>query len=125
MSGPRRHNGLKIAGLLRRQAKFRARLAKFGLELNPEKTRLIECGRFAAENRRRRGQGKPETFDFLGFTPSCDQTRKGKCIVLRQTQKKRMRRKLKEVKAQLRHRLHDPIDEVGAYMRSVVNGPCR
>jgi len=107
------------------QGEFRARLAKFGLELNPEKTRLIEFGRFADENRRRRGQGKPETFNFLGFTHSCDRTRKGKFIVLRQTQKKRMRRKLKEVKAQFRQRLHDPIDEVGAYVRSVVNGHFR
>lgn len=103
-------------------AEFRKRLAKFCLELNPDKTRLIEFGRFAAENRRRHDQGKPETFNFLGFTHSCDKKRNGKFIVLRQTEKKRMRRKLKEVKARLRQRLHDPIDEVGAYMRSVVNG---
>ncbi len=106
-------------------AEFRARLAKFGLELHPDKTRLLEFGRFAVENRRRRGEGKPETFDFLGFTHSCDQTRKGKFIVLRQTQKQRMRRKLKEVKAQLRQRLHDPIDEVGAYLHRVVTGHFR
>ena len=103
-------------------AEFRQRLAEFGLALHPDKTRLIEFGRFVAENRRRRGDGKPETFDFLGFTHSCDKTRKGKFIVLRQTVKKRMRRKLKEVKAKLRQRLHDPIDEVGTYLRSVVNG---
>ena len=90
------------------QAEFRARLAKFGLEVNPEKTRRVEFGRFAAANRRRRGERKPETFDFLGFTHSCDRTRKGKVIVLRQTQKKSLRRKLKEVKAELRRRLHDP-----------------
>ena len=107
------------------QAEFRARLAKFGLELNPEKTRLIEFGRFAVENRRRRGDGKPETFNFLGFTHSCDKTRKGKFIVLRQTQKKRMRRKLREVKARLRQRLHDPVEEVGVYLRSVVTGHFR
>ena len=106
-------------------AEFRARLAKFGLELHPDKTRLIEFGRFAVETRRRRGEGKPESFNFLGFTHSCDQTRKGKFIVLRQTQKKRMRRKLKEVKGQLRRRLHDPTDEVGAYLRSVVTGHFR
>jgi RNA-directed DNA polymerase len=106
-------------------AEFRARLAKFGLELHPDKTRLLEFGRFAVENRRRRGEGKPETFNFLGFTHSCDQTRRGKFIVLRQTQKRRMRRKLKEVKAQLRQRLHDPIDEVGAYLRNVVTGHFR
>jgi len=104
---------------------FRARLAQFGLELHPDKTRLIEFGRFAAANRRRRGNGKPETFDFLGFTHSCDQTRKGKFIVLRQTQKKRMRRKLKDVKATLRQRLHDPIEAVGAYVRSVLQGHYR
>ena len=103
-------------------AEFRQRLAEFGLALHPDKTRLIEFGRFVAENRRRRGEGKPETFDFLGFTHSCDKTRKGKYIVLRQTVKKRMRRKLKEVKGQLRQRLHDPTDAVGAYLRSVVNG---
>ena len=103
-------------------AEFRQRLAKFCLELHPDKTRILEFGRFAAENRRRRGQGKPETFNFLGFTHSCDKKRNGKFIVLRQTQKKRMRRKLKEVKAKLRQRLHDPIDEVGTYLRSVVNG---
>jgi len=104
---------------------FRQRLAKFGLELHPDKTHLFEFGRFAVENRRRRGEGKPETFNFLGFTHSCDQTRKGKFIVLRQTQKQRMRRKLKAVKVQLRRRLHDPIDAVGAYVRSVVTGHFR
>ena len=104
---------------------FRERLAQFCLELHPDKTRIIEFGRFAAENRRRRGEGKPETFDFLGFTHSCDKKRNGKFIVLRQTKKKRLRRKLKEVKAQPRQRLHDPIDEVGAYLRSVVNGHFR
>lgn len=107
------------------EVEFRARLAKFGLELHPEKTRLIEFGRFAVENRCRRGEGKPETFNFLGFTHCCDKTRKGRFIVLRQTQKTRMRRKLKEVKCQLRRRLHDPIDEVGAYLRSVVTGHLR
>ena len=104
------------------QRELRERFAKVCLELHPEKTRLIEFGRFAAENRRRRDDGKPETFDFLGFTHCCDKTRKGKFIVLRQTLKKRMRRKLKEVKAKLRERLHDPTPEVGKYLRSVVNG---
>jgi group II intron reverse transcriptase/maturase len=106
-------------------AELRARLAKFSLELHPEKTRLVEFGRFAAENRRGRGEGKPETFDFLGFTHSCDKTRKGRFIVLRQTMKKRMRRKLREVKAKLRQRLHDPIPVVGKYLRSVVGGHFR
>ncbi|MBC8422596.1 group II intron reverse transcriptase/maturase [bacterium] len=106
-------------------ADLRERFVKFCLELHPDKTRLIEFGRFAVENRRRRGQGKPETFDFLGLTHCCDKTRKGKFIVLRQTIKKRMRRKLKEVKAELRRRLHDPVSEVGAYLRSVVQGHFR
>ncbi len=104
---------------------LRARFAKFCLELHPDKTRLFEFGRFAAQNRRKRGEGKPETFDFLGFTHSCDKTRKGKFIVLRQTKKKRMLRKLKEVKTKLRQRLHDPIAEVGKYLRSVVLGHFR
>jgi len=104
---------------------LRERLAKFKLELHPDKTRLIEFGRFAAENRRRRGQGKPETFEFLGFTHCCDLTRNGKFIVLRQTSKKRMRRKLMEVKVQLRRRLHDPVAKTGAYLRSVVSGHFR
>lgn len=98
------------------------RMAKFSLQLHPTKTRVIEFGRFAAENRRRRGEGKPETFDFLGFTHSCDTTRKGKFIVLRQTNKKRMRRKLKAVKAILRQRMHAPIPEVGRYLSQVIRG---
>jgi len=106
-------------------ADLRERFAKFCLELHPDKTRVIEFGRFAVENRRRRGQGKPETFDFLGFTHGCDRTRKGRFIVLRQTNKKRMRRKLKEVKTELRRRLHDPGSEVGAYLRSVIQGHFR
>ena len=101
---------------------LRARFASFHLELHPEKTRLIEFGRFAARDRKRRGQGKPETFTFLGFTHTCDQTRTGAFIVLRQTMKKRMQRKLKEVKAILRRRMHDPIPEVGAYLGRVVRG---
>jgi group II intron reverse transcriptase/maturase len=106
-------------------SELRERFAEFGLELHPDKTCVIEFGRFAAENRRRRGQGKPETFDFLGFTHSCDKTRKGKFIVLRQTKKKRLQRKLRAVKAELRRRLHFPIHEVGAYLRSVVLGHLR
>jgi group II intron reverse transcriptase/maturase len=103
-------------------AELRERFAKFRLELHPDKTRVIEFGRFAARDRGRRSQGKPETFDFLGFTHSCDTTRKGKFIVLRQTKKKRMQRKLKAVKTELRRRLHQPVPEVGAYLRSVVHG---
>lgn len=104
---------------------LKQRFARFGLELHPEKTRLIEFGRFAAENRRRRGQGKPETFDFLGFTHICATTRIGRFTVLRQTMRKRWQAKLVEVKADLWRRMHDPIPEQGKYLRSVVAGHCR
>ncbi len=81
-------------------ANLRERLAKFGLELHPEKTRLIEFGRFAESNRKRRGEGKPETFDFLGFTHMCGKTRKsGAFVVRRKTVAKRMRAKLQAIKA--------------------------
>jgi group II intron reverse transcriptase/maturase len=103
-------------------AELRERFAKFGLELHPDKTRLIEFGRWAERNRRRRGGGKPETFNFLGFTHSCAKTRKGRFTVLRQTMRKRWQAKLKEVKAELRRRLHDPIPDQGAYLQSVVRG---
>ncbi len=101
------------------------RLGQFGLKLHPEKTRLIEFGRFARENRRRRGQGKPETFDFLGFTHCCGQTRKGKFMVLRLTSAKRLRAKLHAVKDELRKRMHRPIAEQGKYLRAVVTGHAR
>lgn len=101
---------------------MKKRLKRFHLELNVEKTRLIEFGRFAAENRDRRGESKPETFDFLGFTHICDKTRKGKFVVLRQTKRKKMRAKLKEIKLELRRRLHDPVWEVGKWLRSVLLG---
>ena len=101
---------------------LRERLAKFGLELHPDKTRLIEFGRFADENRRGRGEGKPETFDFLGFTHACGKTREGRFKVIRQTMAKRMRAKLKAIKLELRRRLHHPIPEVGKWLRSVLQG---
>jgi group II intron reverse transcriptase/maturase len=101
---------------------LRERFALFGLELHPEKTRLIEFGRYAIETRRRRGEGKPETFNFLGFTHSCAKTRKGSFTILRQTMRKRWQAKLKEVKAVLRQRMHLPIPEQGAYVRAVVLG---
>jgi group II intron reverse transcriptase/maturase len=104
---------------------LRERFAKFGLELHPGKTRLIEFGRFADRNRRHRGGGKPETFDFLGFTHSCAKTRVGKFTVLRQTMRKRWQAKLREVRVELRRRLHDPIPDQGAYLRSVVAGHVR
>jgi group II intron reverse transcriptase/maturase len=104
---------------------LRERFAKFGLELHPDKTRLIEFGRFADRDRRGRCQGKPETFDFLGFTHSCAKTRAGKFTVLRQTMRKRLRAKLKEIKVELRRRMHDPIPEQAAYLRSVLTGHFR
>ena len=110
--------------------RFRAELAerfsKFALELHPDKTHLIEYGPFAASNRRRRGQGKPETFDFLGFTHICGNKRSnGRFTVLRQTMRKRLQAKLKQVKTELRRRLHDPVPEVGRWLRSVVGGHIR
>jgi RNA-directed DNA polymerase len=102
---------------------FRERLAKFGLELHAEKTRLIEFGRFAAQNREQRGEGKPETFTFLGFTHYCGKRRKdGAFIVWRETAKKRMVAKLQAIKVELKHRRHEPIPSVGAWLRKVTSG---
>jgi RNA-directed DNA polymerase len=101
----------------------RERLAKFGLELHPEKTRLIEFGRFAASNREKRGDGKPETFDFLGFTHICGKNGKtGYFVVRRKTVAKRMRAKLQALKAELRRRMHEPIAETGEWLTKVVRG---
>ena len=104
---------------------LRARFAKFGLALHPTKTRLIEFGPFADRNRRGRGQGKPDTFNFLGFTHICGTKRSGRFTVLRQTIRQRLQAKLQEVKAELRRRLHSSIPEQGAYLRSVVGGHIR
>ena len=101
---------------------LRGRFAKFGLELHPEKTRLIEFGRYAAERRSKRGEGKPETFNFLGFTHCCGKTRKGTFTIKRRSIAKRMRAKLQEVKQQLIRRMHCSVVEVGAWLRSVVRG---
>jgi RNA-directed DNA polymerase len=101
---------------------LRERLGRFGLRLHPDKTRLLEFGRYAAQNRQERGQGKPETFQFLGFVHSCGRTRKGEFKVHRHTVGERLRAKLKEVKAELRRRRHDPIPEVGQYLAAVVRG---
>jgi group II intron reverse transcriptase/maturase len=106
-------------------AELRERLQQFALELHPEKTRLIEFGRFATERRARRGQGKPETFDFLGFTHMCSQTRQGKFTVRRKTIAKRLRKKLQEVKETLRMRMHWPIPRQGAWLKSVLLGHYR
>src|SRR5438552_736222 len=101
---------------------LRERLAKFGLELHPEKTRLLEFGPFAAEHRRRADEGKPETFDFIGFMHICGKKRNGRFTVVRQTIRKRLQAKLSEVKAELRRRRHGPIPEVGAWLRAVIIG---
>lgn len=104
---------------------LRERFRKFHLELHPDKTRLLEFGSFADENRQRGGRGKPETFSFLGFTHICGKKRNGRFTVLRQTIRKRLQAKLSAVKAELRHRLHDPIPAVGQWLRSVVGGHIR
>ncbi len=104
---------------------LRERFAQFGLELHPTKTRLVEFGRYAASNRLRRGQGKPETFDFLGFTHICGTSPQGYFRVERQTMRKRLRSKLQGIKSELKRRRHDPVPEVGAWLRSVLNGHYR
>ncbi len=102
---------------------LRERMRKFGLELHPEKTRLIEFGRYAESNRKRRGESKPETFDFLGFTHICGKTKKGNWFtVRRQTIKKRLRSKLQEVRQELRKRWHERVAVTGEWLRSVVQG---
>jgi hypothetical protein len=101
---------------------LRQRLERFGLQLHPEKTRLIEFGRYAAERREKRGEGKPETFDFLGFTHFCGTTRNGTFTIKRKSIAKRMRAKLQAIKQQLKARMHDAVPEVGRWLRSVVRG---
>jgi hypothetical protein len=99
------------------------RLAKFGLELHPEKTRLIEFGRYATERRKRLGLGKPETFDFLGFNHICGTTRKaGRFTIRRETKRQRMTAKLKEIRAQLKVRRHESHVKTVKWLRSVVRG---
>jgi group II intron reverse transcriptase/maturase len=101
---------------------LQGRLEKFGLELHPDKTRRIEFGRYAEERRKRRGEGKPETFDFLGFTHISGTTRKGHFTVKRKTSGKRMRAKLQQIKQQLRGRMHHPVAQTGEWLKSVVRG---
>ena len=103
-------------------AELRERFANFGLELHPDKTRLIEFGRHVAPRRRARGLGKPETFDFLGFTHLCGKTRTGRFWLRRITISKRMRTKLREVNDQLKRRRHQPIPVQGQWLASVVRG---
>src|SRR3954466_3042962 len=101
---------------------MRDRLEEFALTLHPEKTRLIEFGRYAASNRKRRGLGKPETFTFLGFTFICGRTRRGDFQIHRKTRRDRMQAKLTEIKEELRRRMHQSIPQQGRWLRQVVTG---
>ena len=102
---------------------LRERVGKFGLELHPEKTRLIEFGRYAAERRKKRGEGKPETFNFLGFTHICETSRKtGRFTIRRKTIGKRMAAKLKDIQTKLRQRMHEAIGDTVKWLQTVVRG---
>ena len=101
---------------------MRERFKEFALTLHPEKTRLIEFGRYAAANREKRGIGKPETFNFLGFTFVCAKSRRGNFLVKRRTRRDRMKAKLQEIKGELWRRMHQPIPEQGEWLRQVVTG---
>ena len=101
---------------------MRERLQEFALSLHPDKTRLLEFGRFAAANRKRRGLGKPETFTFLGFTFICGRTRRGDFQIHRKTRRDRMQAKLTEIKEELRRRMHQSIPQQGRWLRQVVTG---
>lgn len=100
----------------------RQRMEKFALSLHPDKTRLIEFGRYAVERRAKRGLGKPETFNFLGFTHIAGRTQKGRFLLIRKTRRDRMRAKLRAIKEELRQRMHDSIPEQGKWLRQVVRG---
>jgi group II intron reverse transcriptase/maturase len=101
---------------------MRDRLEEFALTLHPEKTRLIEFGRYAASNRKRRGLGKPETFTFLGFTFICGTSRRGYFLIKRKSRRDRKTAKLKEIKEELRRRLHQSIPEQGQWLKQVIAG---
>src|SRR6266550_5322813 len=101
---------------------MRKRFEEFSLSLHPEKTRLIEFGRQAADRRDQRGLGKPETFNFLGFTHICGRSRQGKFLLKRKSRRDRMRGKLKEIKEEMRRRMHQPIPEQGRWLAQVVRG---
>ncbi len=107
---------------VRFHAELAQRLGKFSLELHPDKTRLFEFGRFASRDRRSRGEGKPQTFDFLGFTHLCGQSRRGRFQVVRLTSRKRMTAKLKQLNIELQRRRHGSIPQQGAWLRAVVQG---
>ena len=106
-------------------SELKGRFRKFNLEINTGKTSLIEFGRYAVERRKERGEGKPETFDFLGFTHICSKSRKGKYMVLRKTSAKKLRNKVAELKKTMRERLHYSIPDLGRWLKSVITGHCR
>lgn len=108
-------------------AELKERMLKFSLELHPDKTRILEFGRYAANNRKKRDAGKPETFNFLGFTHICGFTQgdNKKFTIRRHTIAKKMRSKILEIKQELRVRMHQPIPEQGKWLKSVVEGHCR
>ena len=101
---------------------MRARFEEFALQLHPDKTRLIEFGRYAAADREKRGLGKPETFNFLGFTFICGRSRRGNFLLKRKSRRDRVRAKLKEIKVELRQRMHWPIPEQGSWLAQVIKG---
>ena len=115
----------KEADARRCLAALRERFAKFGLELHPEKTRLIEFGRYAEERRRKRGDGPPEAFDFLGFTHICGKDRRGDFKILRKTSRKKFQAKLAAIKEQLSRNRDADLAKVGAWLQSVYRGWCR
>ena len=101
---------------------LRMRLTEHGLTLHPKKTRLLEFGKYARENRKKRGKGKPETFDFLGFTHISSKSKNGAFFLRRNTIKKRLRRKIQEVKQELKERMHKRVDETATWLASVIKG---
>jgi RNA-directed DNA polymerase len=103
-------------------ADLHRRLSKYELTLHPQKTRLIEFGKYASGNRKRKGKGKPETFDFLGFTHMCSKNRKGDFFLRRKTKRKQLKKKLKEVKDELKKRMHERIKETGKWLATVITG---
>jgi RNA-directed DNA polymerase len=107
------------------QGELSERMQKFELELHEEKTRMIEFGRHAAKRRRERGEGKPETFNFLGFTHIGGKTRSGRFTVIRKTMRKRMQAKLKEMKQEFRRRMHSDLREQGEWVSAVLRGHYR
>jgi len=103
-------------------AALHRRLSNYDLTLHPQKTRLIEFGKYASGDRKRKGKGKPETFDFLGFTHICTKNRKGDFFLRRKTKRKRLKRKLDEVKSELKKRMHERINETGRWLAKVISG---